>query len=411
MDGISAKPSESGSPVLNRRNFIRLAGGGTATALLAGCSTTLPTQAVEAWAGPPATLEPRAWALSHAILAPSSHNLQPWRVDLRTPDALTLHVDRDRLLPETDPWYRQIMVSQGSFLELLVIALKQRGLSPVVELFPEGEFAARELDERPVARVHWDPSAPAATPDPLFAQLLQRHTAKVAHDRSRPVDAQALAALNRAVPADAPAYLRLAGSADPSRVAGLRQLALDAARVEVGTPRTAMESNRLMRVGPDEISQHRDGIALNDWMPRMAVALGLFDRSLFAPPGSSGFDTIMKRYEAQAGSAMAFNWITTAAPPGAGRSAEVWAGRAFVRQQLAANALGLQVHPLSQALQEFPEMRPHYDKLHRRLTGASAGGAVVQMFCRVGFCAPQPHTPRRPLGAFTARAQGVAARA
>ena len=101
---------------------------------------------------------------------------------------------------------------------------------------------------------------------------------------------------------------------------------------------------------------------------------------------------------------MAFNWIVSRAPEGAGRSAEVWAGRSFVRQQLAAQALGLQVHPLSQAPQEFAEMKPHYDELHRQLTGsaggANHGGAVVQMLCRVGFCAPQAHTPRRPLAQF-----------
>ena len=387
---------------MRRRNFIRLVGGGTATALLGGCSTALPPDAVEAWAGPPANLEPRQWALAHAILAPSSHNRQPWLVDLATPDALTLYVDRERLLPETDPWFRQIMVSQGCFLELLVIALKQRGLAPTVELFPQGEFAARTLDARPVARVHCVPGAPAPTPDPLFAQVLQRHTAKVAHDTTRVPQAQALALLDTMLPAGAPPTLKLGSTAEPTQVAQLRALALAAARVEVGTPRTVLESHRLTRVGPDEIAQHRDGITLNGLMPRVAVALGLFDRSQAAPPGSSGFDTIMKTYEAQAGTAMAFNWITSWAPAGASRSAEVWAGRTFVRQQLAAQALGLQVHPLSQAPQEFAEMKPHHDALHRQLNGGTASGGVVQMFCRVGHCAPQPHTPRRPLAQFVA---------
>ena len=36
------------------------------------------------------------------------------------PDAITLYVDRERLLPETDPWFRQIVVSQGTFIEALV---------------------------------------------------------------------------------------------------------------------------------------------------------------------------------------------------------------------------------------------------------------------------------------------------
>ena len=119
------------------------------------------------------------------MLAPSSHNRQPWQVDLREPDAITLHVDRERLLPETDPWFRQIVVSQGTFLELLVIALRERGIEPSVALFPDGEFAARGVDDRPVARISWSGPAPAATKDPLFGQILRRHTAKVDYDRER----------------------------------------------------------------------------------------------------------------------------------------------------------------------------------------------------------------------------------
>lgn len=44
--------------------------------------------------------------VSYAILAPSPHNVQPWRVKLTGPSALDLYVDPTRLLPETDPPYR-----------------------------------------------------------------------------------------------------------------------------------------------------------------------------------------------------------------------------------------------------------------------------------------------------------------
>ena len=71
--------------------------------------------------------------------------------------------------------------------KLLVIALRERGIEPTVALFPDGEFAARGVDDRPVARISWNAAAPRATPDPLFAQILRRHTAKVEYDRERPV--------------------------------------------------------------------------------------------------------------------------------------------------------------------------------------------------------------------------------
>lgn len=61
--------------------------------------------------------------------------------DLREPGAIVLRVDRDRLLPETDPWFGQIAVSQGTFVEALGLALRSRGAVPEVALFPQGEFA------------------------------------------------------------------------------------------------------------------------------------------------------------------------------------------------------------------------------------------------------------------------------
>lgn len=392
---------------MERRQFIRLVGGGTLAGMaatgLSGCDTGYPPEAVAPWKGPGAQEELRRWALGYAVLAPNSHNRQPWLVDLNEPNAITLYVDRTRLLPQTDPWFRQIVVSQGTFLELLVIALRERGIEPTVDLFPGGEFAPRQVDDRPVARLSWNPSGPGAARDPLFAQILRRHTAKVAYDTTRPVVAAHLQALAQVVPADAPAGLRHDHTVEPARLEELRRLCVESARVEVGTARTALESSQLMRVGPSEIAQHRDGISVNGLVPRMAVALGLFDRSQAPQPGSGAFDQVMKRFVEHSGTAMGFTWLSTdtaaAQAQGRTRSAEVWAGRAYVRQQLKATELGLQMHPMSQAPQEFAEMKPYYDQLHQQLVGMPASRRTVQMFCRVGYCADQAHTPRRGVDA------------
>ncbi len=391
---------------MNRRHVLRLVGGGTlalGAAALAGCSTDPPPAALAAWSGPrPDEPDLRRWALAHAILAPSSHNRQSWRVDLREPDAITLHVDRDRLLPETDPWFRQIVVSQGTFLELLAIALRQRGMEPSVELFPQGEFAPRALDDRPVARVTWRPAAQAAA-DPLFAQILRRHTAKVDYDTARPVAPPVLAALAGALPAGTPG-LRFGGTVDPARLAPLRTLCIESARVEIRTPRTALESLRLTRIGPEEITRHRDGISIMSPMARAAAALGLFDRDREPAPGNQAAKATEAVFEGHGRTAMGFVWLTTdtAAHARAGtlRSAEVAAGRAYMRLQLQATALGLQMHPMSQAPQEFPEMKPHYERLHELVAGRPAAVETVQMFCRIGYCAEQPHAPRRGVDAI-----------
>ena len=390
---------------MDRRRFIRLAGGGVvgsvSAAALPGCSTDFPAEAVQPWQGPSQQADLRRWALAYAILAPNSHNRQPWIADLREPDAISLHVDRERVLPMTDPWFRQIVVSQGTFIESLVIALRERGIDPQVTLFPQGEFKPREVDARPVARVAWSTTASGAAKDALFAQLLRRHTAKIDYDMSRPVPASVLDALKASV---AEPDVRFGGSVETARIEPMRALCWESARVELLTPRTVMESVRLTRVGPAEIAQHRDGISINGWVPRIAAAVGAFDRSKPPAEGSTAYGQMMERFEGHSRTAMGFVWLSTPtarhATAGTTRSAEVNAGRAYLRLQLKASELGLQVHPMSQAPQEFPEMRPYYDKLHQMLLGKAATEETVQMFCRIGYCAAQQHTPRRALQGF-----------
>ncbi|MEO6743557.1 MAG: twin-arginine translocation pathway signal protein [Caldimonas sp.] len=390
---------------MHRRDFVRLVGGGAlvgAGGLLGACSSQYPASAVAAWQGPTPDGDLRRWALAHAVLAPSSHNRQPWLVDLREPDAITLHVDRERMLPETDPWFRQIVVSQGTFLELLVIALRERGVEPKVALFPDGEFTARGVDDRPVARISWNGTTPRATPDPLFGQILRRHTAKVEYDRERPVAAATLGRLAEALKPDA--GVRFGGTVDPARLPALRQLCQDAAVVELGTPRTVMESIRLLRVGPTEIAKHRDGLSINTPMLRALDAVGLFDRSHPPAAGDAAFKNMLAQFDGYSRSAGGFVWLGTAPPNGAsagtGRRAEVTAGRAYMRLQLQATALGLQMHPMSQAIQEFAEMKPLYERLHQLTVGQPAERETVQMFCRIGYCSEQQHAPRRGVDAI-----------
>ena len=396
---------------MNRRHFIRVAGGGIVAGVTAGALTgcglsgDFPAAAIEAWQGPGSQPDLRRWALRHAILAPSSHNRQPWMVDLAEPDAITLYVDRSRMLPMTDPWFRQIVVSHGTFLEALTLALRELGVAPQVQLFPKGEFKPREVDERPVARISWlpagSPGAPAVAPDRLFAQLLRRHTAKVDYDKTKSVALDTLVQLKAAL---TDPQVTWGATVEKAAVERLRRLCWESAKVELLTPRTVMESIQLTRVGPAEIAQYRDGISVNALVPRLAAAVGAFDRSSPPAEGSTAYGQMMSRFEGHSNTAMGFVWLSTPTAlhrqQQTTRSAEVNAGRAYMRLQLKATELGLQIHPMSQAPQEFVEMKPYFDALHTLLVGKPASEETVQMFCRVGYCADQQHTPRRAVAGF-----------
>ena len=388
---------------MDRRSFIRLAGGGViaaaATTPIAGCSlgSAYPAEAVEAWKGPGAEPDPRRRALAYAITAPNPHNLQPWLVDLREANTITVHTDRARVLPHTDPLGRQILIGHGAFLELLVIALAEQGLAASVALWPQGELGAdlASWDARPVARIRLRPGAPR---DPLFAHILNRHTPKTDFDTTRPVSAATLETLLAGAGEGA---MKASGTVDAAALAPLRELCWQSARVELLTPRTVMESVHLSRVGPGEILKHRDGITLNSLMIRAVDAAGMFDRKNPPAEGSKAYKSMMSRFEGHSRTAMGFVWLSGTNS----RTDQINAGRAYVRLQLKATVLSVGMHPMSQALQEFPEMAPHHARAHQlmlnRSAPATATDETLQMFCRMGYTAsPAPATPRRPLAAF-----------
>lgn len=381
---------------MQRRQFVRVLGGGVvlaAGASAAGCADRLPAEAVAPWQGPGAETDDRRWVLAHAILAPHSHNLQSWLVDLRVPGEILLRCDGTRLLPETDPFSRQIMMSHGTFLELLDIAARERGLRAETTLFPEGVFAPERIDGRPVARIRLRPE-PGVARDPLFAQVLRRRTNRSAYDPARPVPAAAWQAMADAV---RPHALRFgwAGSDRPEALQRHRAIAAEAWRIELTTPRTILESYRWLRVGAAEVAAHRDGLTLLDpaavWLSR----LGLLDRT--RAPGASDYATTsqLRDFDRKLASTPGFLWLVS---DGNDRATQVAAGRAYLRVQLAATAHGVAMQPLQQALQEYPEQRGPHAEI-RRLLDAPAPATTVQMWARVGHAPPVDPAPRRGLQA------------
>ena len=381
---------------MNRRHILRIAGGGFIAAAtvssLTACDSSMPPEAIAAWNPPADSLDIRRWVLSHALLAPHAHNLQSWLVDLDTQDTIVLRMDMTRLLPETDPLSRQLVISQGTFIEVLDLAARQRGYHTEVTPFPEGEFSAQAPDTRPTARIRLVRDA-QVQPDPLFAQVFKRHTHKGVYEARMP-DAAALQAIRESVKG-LPVTLGMVNRGVEPAMARHAQIAMDAWRTELVTPRTLLESYHVLRIGPKEIAQHRDGISLNSPMVRALNALGLFDRTKASAPDSSEIKGQLERFNAAIASTPAYFWLSTERND---RITQLQTGRAYVRAQLAATAQGLSMHPLSQALQEYPEQAQNYQAIHQLVAGKD-GGATVQMWTRLGYAPEVGPAPRRGLQA------------
>lgn len=114
--------------------------------------------------------------LRYAILAPSTHNSQPWHFHI-SGNGLDLCADWSRRLPVVDPEHRELIMSCGAALMHLRLGIRYFGRADEVELLPD--------PRRPgvLARVRiGDPRECAADDRPLFEAIPIRHTHRLPMD-------------------------------------------------------------------------------------------------------------------------------------------------------------------------------------------------------------------------------------
>lgn len=387
---------------MDRRSFIRIAGGGAVVAAagagLYGYASNnvfpVPPSAVSAWGEAGQQSEPRRFVLSYAILTPNPHNMQPWKADLATPGEISISLDEKRMLPATDPFGRQILMGLGGFLELLSMSAATIGHAAEVTLFPDG-LPGEYLDGRRVARVVLR-QQDGVSIDPLFQHVLARRTDRRAYDVSRKITANEIAALSAATDGLGIRF----GVETGDKVTGIRDIARKAWFTELTTEAPMMESAHVLRVGTKEIDTHRDGITIDDPMLVLLDKVGLFDRSTMPAADSQAVKAQVAEFDKITAATPAYLWIMTA---GNSRAQQIAAGSAYLRANLAATGLGLSLHPNQQALQEYPEVAPYQAAIHQ-LLDAPIQEFTVQMLARLGHAIDGeqavPPAPRKGLPAL-----------
>lgn len=355
----------------NRRQFLKILGGGTILAAGgAGAffSTRTPHKALAPWDAAGNYTDPRKRALSYAILAPNPHNRQPWLVDLSQADTVVIWRDKAKYLPETDPFDRQLTIGMGCFIEQLAVAATDTGHQVEFDLFPEG-------DEGPVAIARF---ITGASRDPLFDNILQRRSNKEAFAAEIPDIPAAVAAL-------ADTYT------DAGTVEKLRQLTWDAWLLEASTYDKLKESTDLFRMGKSEVEENPDGISFSGPFYEFAILTGMLTREGTLDAQSFEFKQAQQMYNKVLMATPAYAVIKT---QGNTRLDQIDAGRQWLRLNLTTTAVGLSLHPVSQALQEYEEMSTLYATAHELLAET---GETVQMLGRLGYGPEVPVTPRWPV--------------
>jgi len=303
--------------------------------------------------------------LSYAILAPSSHNTQPWRFEIAV-NRVLLYADRSRALPANDPCDRELTISCGCALMNLRVAAAHDGLEVSCDI------TADDSDEDLLVVISFNPADAASLPGAeLFNSIEERRTCR---KRFEPDDVPAVVLDALAAGASEEGCWLEVIQSEENRLA-CAALVAEGDSMQWSNPGWRQELASWMHPG-----REGDGLTVPGIIAPIAQAVvrtfdmgngvGAKDRQLadespvLAVVGSAG-DTVA-------------DWLAT--------------GQALQKVLLTAHSRGLQASYLNQPIQ-LESLRPQLQNL---LTQAG----FPQILLRLGFAENDiDATPRRPLDA------------
>jgi len=307
-----------------------------------------------------------------AILAPSSHNSQPWIFHIPLNCAFVeLYADRTRALPMVDPDDRELTMSCGSALYGLRLAARHAGCTDLVELLPDAD------DRDLLARLRLGaPYAASADEEALFAAIAQRRTNRHPFV-ARAIPDDVLEAMRRDAAIEGAVLTILRTPEERARAATLIAVA---DRKQGANPAFRRELAAWM---------HPNRTRSRDGMPGYAVGLG--DWASYVGP------LVVRTFDWGGGRAARDQELALGSPYMAvlwtvGDSPREWiaAGQALQHLLLRATTAGVSASFLNQPV-EVPELRA----VLREELGIAGH---VQSVLRLGYGPPVDATPRRPVG-------------
>lgn len=295
--------------------------------------------------------------LNYAVLAPSSHNTQPWKFNV-SGNEIEVFSDKTRWLTVADADQREFYISIGCALENLLIAAGHFGYISEVQYFPEPNRT--DL----VASVRFVPGGKPEDPK-LFQAILARHTNRQPYE-NRTLQGSDLQLLNNITEKGIGLYV----ASDPEIKNKFRDLEVRAEGIQYDNIEYKSELGYWLGqgvMGPTGIQ----------------AKIAQFEVLLL----DIGKDQARKDSDLL-NSTFALGFITSGEND---NISQVKAGQLLERVWLTATARNIRVQPMSQAL-EVPQTKAELVKLvHDK-------GSYLQQTFRLGYAPPETgFSPRRPL--------------
>jgi hypothetical protein len=305
--------------------------------------------------------EKLTFLLNYAVLAPSSHNSQPWKFNV-TNDRILVFADKSRRLQVADADQRELYLSMGCALENLVIAAEHFGYNCSVSYFP----GPNDL----VATVSLLAKSRPPSDSRLFYAITSRQTNRNPYE-PRAISESDLETI-KSLSSDADVGVSIFITRDSAIKKGFQDLVVQANGIQYSDANFKSELGHWLGqgvMGPTGVQAK---------MAQLAVVF------LDVGPEQSKKDAELINSTPYLG------FLSTTKNDSI---SSLKAGRVLERFWLAATALGVSLHPMSQAL-ELQQTKANLTEL----LPASSGMMQVQQAFRLGYAKPGgAHSTRRPL--------------
>lgn len=324
--------------------------------------------------------DPRIQLVSHGLLASNGHNMQPWKIELDTnKNVFYLFADSERLTNEVDPFARQTMITQGTFLEYVKVAGEKLGYNTDISLFPDGEYDEQNLawsmKKKPVAKITITKVEPKNSP--LYNFMFLPDTNRAAYQKTQ-LNSEQIKQL-QSINTDEGIMIKL--FQDKENKNKLGNYAMEGAKIESGIHRMNEESGNVFRSNEYQKNKYRYGFSVEGQGTKgimKHIMQGLITLVPSINSEKSSTDLYVKSTKTAVDNTPAYALIST---KGNSRTEQVESGMLYSKMILKAHSLGFVMQPLSQVLEEYPEMKDQYRKIY---SDYAQKGSTIQMFVRLG---------------------------
>lgn len=330
-----------------------------------------------------------------ALLAPNSHNSQPWKIRRVSDSEFLLFGDGDKQLQEIDSLNRQLFHTQGAFLELAHLTADKLMFDTKITYFPNGKPSSKTFNRNPVAKFEIFPKSKCVH-DFLFAGIPSRRMNRSVYTGPMITEEE----MDDLKMLTGPSKHKILFLNDPKKLESILPLLDSAFAMETNRTESNELNRKWFRVSKEDIYKNRDGLTLEGnglsgiklWFAKTFFV----DLSKEAWHSESSKDAGIQMFKNQVYSSKALVFFITEGSD----EVRTWieTGRDFMRFTLACAVRNITFHTMNQSVEDYPESRIFTEQL-KTILGLKPK-EQIQLIARMGRSSYEYDSPRREFESF-----------